>query len=333
MFSSHALIFSIALSLQCFRAPALALPVLDPVSEEYILLPLMLDDGHPSAQIYVNQIPFIVDIDTGSSNLAVPSSSCVRCPTNTGKSDCENGVYSRPCGCRTTLPISSGNIVACPASASIPPSSSNYFVTSQDPASTCASVLLNNGTTLPFPTCMCLNAAQLTVPNLDLDASQTFALSSTCYGDGWGGFSGPIVNANVSFDQGEKYASTLLTAMTYMKGNFKCVADVTAQGIPGIGIGVRQPQLLWGSQCFREPGGCATPCKQIWPVYEQATSCWDLLASWPRWGVRGWRGLPSMASFVKPSLDPRFCSDVFWRPRSRNASRYQQYKRCGYSHV
>lgn len=73
------------------------------VSDDHYI-PISYNNYEPSVNVSIGGQVFLVNLDTGSSNLAVPAQSCTMCtgPTynpTTPSTACLSGTYTLPCGC------------------------------------------------------------------------------------------------------------------------------------------------------------------------------------------------------------------------------------------
>eukprot|EP00051_Salpingoeca_urceolata_P008812 m.109133 g.109133 ORF g.109133 m.109133 type:complete len:639 (+) comp15956_c0_seq1:140-2056(+) len=199
-------------------------------SQQTTVLPLIWDQ-EPSVAVTVNGATVYLNIDTGSSNLALPAAGCKACwskDTFSGPSaackagtfdrscDCPSGVnlhalslqtFAQPCGDRGTNFDCDGLPFEKPC---------GYYPHSLEPFSLCK---CHNASSVPM-----LAGTEAARVGLDV------ALSGGCYGDNQG-YSGVVLDAKVKL--GTLETRTYATAFSLMTSDFKCGAR-PAQGIMGL---------------------------------------------------------------------------------------------------
>lgn len=83
-------------------------------------IPISYNNFEPSVNVSIGDQLFLVNLDTGSSNLAVPAQSCTMCtgPTpnpTTPSTACLSGNYTLPCGCTSGVAFNTTVLNQCPS--------------------------------------------------------------------------------------------------------------------------------------------------------------------------------------------------------------------------
>ena len=191
---------------------------------------LYASHNQPSINISIGGVPVLVNIDTGSSNLAIPARTCHACVAQLGSlsAACRQGYFNETCQCGNGgVSINPATLVPCSSSLGQQCTTHNTtFYTSA------LGLPSNIGSRVAQCSCLAPSLLGITDPSLP----SGIAVSSLSYGDA-SGFFGPIFQDHVTLGNSPgpfSTTTTSYTAMIYKTTDFSCNVGTDTSGIMGM---------------------------------------------------------------------------------------------------